>query len=256
VTSQANASASQAETAMPQPDGAPRVEGKFPCTGPPHGTIAGDVGSERTNHVANRTIGVSLLLLCLANGIVLQACSRTEPSQKAAGSGAPSALARATFTDQDGRTLNLAALSGQILVLDFFFTSCPRVCPLQAKALSEVRRTLSPELRSRVRFLSLSVDPDNDTPAALKAFALTNGVEQTGWSFVRASAAETHAITAEFEALDPRAPGERASTHTTNIFLFDPGGRLMQRYAGSPVDVAHLAREIEQLDAWSRTHHG
>ena len=40
--------------------------------------------------------------------------------------------------------------------------------------------------------------------------------------------------------------------HTTAAYLFDGSGRLMQRYAGSPLDAARLAREIEQLDAWFR----
>jgi protein SCO1/2 len=219
------------------------------------GHYAEDVVSRRTNRFARRSIGVSLLLLLTAAN-ALQGCSRTDASQKHGGSPAPSALTRASFTDQDGRTLKVPDLSGHIVVLHFFFTSCPRVCPLQVKALSDVRRTLSPELRSRVRFVSISVDPDNDTAAALKNFALANGVDQPGWSFVRASAADTRAITTEFEALDPRVSGERASTHTTNVFLFDRGGRLMQRYAGSPIDVGHLAREIEQLDAWSRKQDG
>jgi protein SCO1/2 len=117
--------------------------------------------------------------------------------------------------------------------------------------LSNVQQRLSAALRKRVRFLSLSVDPENDTPGALKSFAIANGADLSGWSFVRASLDDTHALTTELAAFDARAPGPAApSGHTTATYLFDGHGRLMQRYAGIPLDVPRLAREIEQLDAW------
>jgi protein SCO1/2 len=160
-------------------------------------------------------------------------------------------LGTAALTDQEGRTLKLAEFHGKLLVLSFFFTSCPTVCPVQTQALSNVQRRLSAALRQRVRFLSLSVDPENDTPEALKSFAMANGADLSGWSFVRASLDDTHALTTELAAFDPRAEGPSApSGHTMATYLFDGRGRLMQRYAGSPLDVPRLAREIEQLDAW------
>src|SRR5689334_10917613 len=73
-------------------------------------------------------------------------------------------LAGVLLTDQEGAPLEPEAYQGKVLVLNFLFTSCPVVCPRQTRGLSEVQRALPPEVRDRVRFLSISVDPENDTP--------------------------------------------------------------------------------------------
>jgi protein SCO1 len=171
----------------------------------------------------------------------------------------PIALASAALTDQDGRALKIADFHDKTLVLNFIFTSCPSVCPRETKALSEVQRRLPTALSERVRFLSVTVDPDRDTPRALKEFALARSADLNGWSFVRANSLETSALVKELGVFAPPAQPQAAAAeasaaprHTTSVYLFDGSGRLMQRYAGSPLDVTRLAREIEQLDGWFR----
>ena len=182
-----------------------------------------------------------------------EGCHRASTGDQPAAEEAPTALASAALTDQDGRALTIADFHGKTLVFSFFFTSCPSVCPREAQALADVQRRLSPALKARVRFVSLSVDPDNDTPEALKRFALANGADLSDWSFVRSSEQATRALTKEFGVFDAAAKAKTTPAgHTTAAYLFDGSGRLMQRYAGSPLDAARLAREIEQLDAWFR----
>lgn len=112
---------------------------------------------------------------------------------------------------------------------------------------------MSAELRERVRFVTLSVDPDNDTPEAMRKFALTHGADLSGWSFVRTSAAATRALGQELAAFEgPSKTQAEPSGHTTAVYLFDGNGRLRQRYGGSPLDVPRLASEVEQLDVWFR----
>jgi protein SCO1/2 len=165
----------------------------------------------------------------------------------------PSALVATSLTDQDGRSRTLAEFAGKTLIFSLFFTSCPTVCPRETRALVEVQRRLSPALKERVRFVSLSVDPENDTPEAMRRFALAMGADLSGWSFVRADAAATQALAKELNAFAGDASGQAApSGHTTSVYLFDGKGRLMQRYAGSPLDGARLAREVEALDLWFR----
>jgi len=128
------------------------------------------------------------------------------------------------------------------------------VCPREARALAEVQAQLSPALRDRVQFVSLTVDPEQDLPERLTAFARTNGADLNHWSFARTSAAATTAVTAELGVFSGPSQAQAAPVgHGTSVYLFDRRGRLMQRYAGSPLDIARLVREIEQLDDWSRT---
>jgi protein SCO1 len=164
---------------------------------------------------------------------------------------APAALAAAALTDETGSAVRFADFQGKAVVLNSFFASCPSVCPRQTEALAAVQGLLSPALKRRVRFLSLSVDPENDTPEVLKAFALAHGADLSGWSFVRASAQTTTALTQELAVFTGPSEAQAAPAgHSTSVYLFDGSGRLVQRYAGSPLDIPRLAREIEQLDSW------
>jgi len=113
-----------------------------------------------------------------------------------------------------------------------------------------VQQQLSPALRERVQFVSLSVDPENDTPDAMRRFALANGADLNGWSFVRASADTTRVLTQELAAFAAPSKTTEPSAHTTAVYLFDGSKRLMQRYGGSPLDELRLVHEVEQLDLW------
>jgi protein SCO1/2 len=195
-----------------------------------------------------RRITLSAALLVLAS----QACHRgtgTEPEGHA-----PVALTSAALIDQDGQARQFAEFQGKTVVFSFFFASCPSVCPLETRALAEVQRRLSPALRRRVQFVSLTVDPEKDSPERLKTFALANNADLNSWSFVRASGPATMALTKELEVFAGPQQAQAAPVgHGTSVYLFDARGRLMQRYAGSPLDGARLAREVEQLDDWSHT---
>jgi protein SCO1/2 len=159
----------------------------------------------------------------------------------------PAVFEDISLIDQDGAALSKEALSNRALLVSFMFTSCPVVCPKQTAALAAVRAELSPTVRERVRFISVSVDPENDTPQALKQFAGTHHADEPGWSFVRADAAGTELLSARLAAFEP-GTAPTPSAHATALYLFDRGGRLVQRYRGAPLDVSHLARELALLD--------
>jgi cytochrome oxidase Cu insertion factor (SCO1/SenC/PrrC family) len=188
------------------------------------------------------------LLIAALMALGAQGCSRTTEAQGQA----PATLTSAALIDQEGQARRFAEFQGKTVVFSFFFASCPSVCPLETRALAEVQRRLAPALRSRVQFVSLTVDPERDTPERLKSFALTNGADLNSWSFVRADGPATTALTRELEVFSgPQQAQAAPAGHGTSVYLFDSRGRLMQRYAGSPLDGARLAREIEQLDDWS-----
>ena len=184
-----------------------------------------------------------------------QGCHRATGAKDHAADGTPATLAAAALTDQAGQARQFADFQGKTVVLSFFFASCPSVCPRETRALAQVQHRLSPALTRRVQFVSLTVDPDKDTPERLKSFASANGADLNSWSFVRASGPATTALTKELAVFSGPLQAQAAPVgHGTSVYLFDGRGRLMQRYAGSPLDVARLAREIEQLDQLSLEH--
>ena len=86
------------------------------------------------------------------------------------------------FTDLDGETVTEASLDGQLTVLDFIFTNCPFVCPPMGANMARAQEALE---GTGVEFVSISVDPERDTPEALRRYAETYGGELETWTFLR-----------------------------------------------------------------------
>jgi protein SCO1/2 len=193
------------------------------------------------------------LFACL---LLLASCERETLLENAKASTRQSfaieAFSGIALRDQEGRELEAEQLAGKLVVLSFMFTSCPRICPEQTRALAEVRRGLSRDVLARVQFLSISIDPENDTPERLKSFAKTNGADVAGWSFVVGTPEATRSLSSRLSVFDPRTASPRPGDHGTALYLFDDRGQLRQRYAGSPLDGRRLSRELLQLEALCR----
>src|ERR1700722_7891965 len=79
--------------------------------------------------------------------------------------------------DQDGRTLNFYddVIKGKRLVVSFIYTSCPDICPLTTARLTQVEDQLRDQMGHDLFFISMTVDPEHDTPAKLKEFSKAFG---------------------------------------------------------------------------------
>lgn len=91
--------------------------------------------------------------------------------------------------DMDGHVVSLADLHGKIVVLNFIYTSCPDVCPLESERIAELQRLIKPgPVRDRVRFISITADPVRDTPDVMKAYGAAHGLDPATWSFLASGA--------------------------------------------------------------------
>ncbi|MET0646300.1 MAG: SCO family protein [Pyrinomonadaceae bacterium] len=88
-------------------------------------------------------------------------------------------------SDQRGREVRLYSdlIRGRVVVISFFFTSCTLVCPMQGRALAKLQAQLGPRVGKDVFLISVSKDPQTDTPARLKRWGEEFGVGQ-GWTLV------------------------------------------------------------------------
>ena len=88
--------------------------------------------------------------------------------------------------DQDGRKLKFYddVLKGKVVAINFIFTNCQGACPLMTRHLTLVRDLLGPDVGNEIHFVSMSIDPLRDTPAAMKEFAQTHDADQDYWRFV------------------------------------------------------------------------
>jgi protein SCO1/2 len=132
---------------------------------------------------------VRLLAVVLATALAAPAPLAAE-GPPAATAETRRAKARDYFTDtvlvnQDGKQVRFFTdvLDGNVVVLSFIFTRCMEACPLICQKLNGVRRQLGDQF-GKVRFVSLSVDPDFDTPAELTRFAAKMEAVYPNWTFL------------------------------------------------------------------------
>jgi cytochrome oxidase Cu insertion factor (SCO1/SenC/PrrC family) len=99
--------------------------------------------------------------------------------------------ARKFFTDlevvdQNGKKLRFYSdvLKGRVVLINFIFTNCPDACPMVTHKLMQVRNLMVPTIKDEVWFISVSVDPERDTPQAMKEFATKQGVDESRWLFL------------------------------------------------------------------------
>lgn len=100
------------------------------------------------------------------------------------------------FTNEDGQPFGSEELRGRVWAMDFIFTRCSSLCPKLADAFTAVRDH-SADIAGSFHLVSLSVDPDHDTPAVLREYAVGHGAKGRNWHFLTAPAAETRAFIME-----------------------------------------------------------
>lgn len=151
------------------------------------------------------------------------------------------------LTDQDGNPLSLADLRGKAVLLDFVYTNCPGPCPILTGLHVEVQRALEPALRDRVRFVSVSLDPLTDTPAALREYARKRGADTANWSFLTGAPDAIEAVLKGYGVGSARQP-DGTIAHLVVTFLIDGNGQIVQRYIGLDAhDPEQLRADLERL---------
>jgi protein SCO1/2 len=159
------------------------------------------------------------------------------------------------MTTQDGRTLRLSDLRGKVVVLTFIYTRCPLpdFCPLMDRKISELASLVGPdsERAQKVRLLSVSFDPEHDTPEDLARHAKAMGARPPLWTFAVASHVELQKV-AEPLGLS-YGPTEREIIHTLSTAVIGPDGRLVRLERGRSWTPAKLFQDVrDQLHAGAR----
>lgn len=139
-------------------------------------------------------------------------------------------------------------MAGRVWVADFIFTRCAGPCPLLSERMKRLGMSLPPE----VRFLTVSVDPEGDTPDRLRAYARRYAAAPDRWTFLRGGIEETYRLLyAGFRlpmSTDPARPAESRVSHSTRFALVDRGGAIRGYYdALDDLENAALIRDARRL---------
>lgn len=155
-----------------------------------------------------------------------------EPQDNAA---PPHAVAPFSLTERSGKTFDSAALTGEVWVASFFFTACPGACLKLNHAIADLQKDLTDP---RIRFVSITVDPGNDTPQALAKYADLMHADPEWWLFVTGSLDDIKRIAREsFQVSVERV------THSDRMLLVDRQGRIRGSYRGTDDNQVRLLKK-------------
>ncbi len=148
--------------------------------------------------------------------------------------------------DQSGRRVVLADLSGKVLAVTFIYTTCGDTCPILTGKMASLQKPLGAKFGTRVRFVSITVEPEVDTPPVLSAYAAAHGAHLEGWSFLTGPPDEVLDVVRRYGAFARRnRPGD--VDHVFLTTLVDRRGMMRVQYLGSRFDPAEMLRDLEGL---------
>lgn len=186
-------------------------------------------------------LGILLVFLLLSLAPLLSARARNASLEQAL----PVLYELPDFqlTDSTGAPFDRERMRGKVWVADFIFTTCTGPCPILSTRMAGLFKHF--RNNPKVGFVSFSVDPENDTPEVLTAYAERYGADTSQWHF----------LTGPKEAIDELAvkgfkvgSGDTPSMHDLHFILVDGLGRIRGYYTGTdPEDVAVLQNDIESL---------
>ncbi len=148
------------------------------------------------------------------------------------------------LTDQDGKSISLATFRGHPFVLTFIFTRCPipNFCPLMSQNFEKLQRAIK-EAAGETKLLSISFDPEFDTPQILKTYAEHEQADPAIWTFATGDKKEIETLTRGFSVLVQPEAG--TISHSLATALIDPDSRIKKIWRGNGWTPAEVLSEID-----------
>lgn len=147
------------------------------------------------------------------------------------------------LTTQDGAELALADLRGKVVLLAFIYASCQDVCLTETAKMVLVQNRLGEDFARRVHFLSVTVDPEQDSGEVLRQHARRFGARLEGWSFLTGTPAAVRQVARDYGvAYRKTGPGE--VEHNTLASIIDGRGHLRVQYLGAEFDPEELRADL------------
>ncbi|HAI42074.1 MAG TPA: SCO family protein [Maribacter sp.] len=157
-------------------------------------------------------------------------------------------IADFSLTNQNGEIITQEDYKGKIYIADFFFTTCPTICPIMTKNMVDLQKALGKD--SDVMLLSHSVTPEIDTVTQLKKYAIEKGVDDRNWNLVTGDKKQIYEL-ARKSYLAVKTDGDGGPfdmIHTENFILVDKDKRIRGFYDGTKKeDMDKIMADIEIL---------
>jgi protein SCO1/2 len=155
------------------------------------------------------------------------------------------------LADADGNTVRLSDFADKIVVLNFVFAGCTDVCPLHSALIADVQSKINgTPMEDMVQFITVTTDPEVDTPDILRRYGEAHGLDPRNWMFLTrrpgdpedATRALSETYNVKFEPLDDGQQMHGVATH-----VIDRGGRFAAKFHGLRFEPLNLVLYINGL---------
>ena len=151
-----------------------------------------------------------------------------------------------TLTKQDGRRLALKDLRGKVLAITFIYASCADTCPLLTVKMVGIQNQLGAAFGPQVKFVSITVDAERDTPEVLRLYAEGHKTNPAGWAFLTGTSAEIRDVAKRYGIYYKKNPRGDVD-HTFLTSLVDQNGTLRVQYMGVRFNPDEMLRDLQSL---------
>lgn len=160
------------------------------------------------------------------------------------------------LVDQDNRPVDFPELTnGKIAVVGYIFTNCPDICPLTTNNMQRIQQRVKDEKIPGVDFVTISFDPETDTPEVLKKYADIRNLDLSNWEFLTGKKSIIDSLIKEVGVI--AIPSDSTVLkdgrkiyyyiHTDRIQLIDKDGKIRKNYHGSRINIDEIDTDIKNL---------
>jgi protein SCO1 len=150
------------------------------------------------------------------------------------------------LTSQDGSQVALSDFRGKVVAVTFIFTLCTDTCPVLTPMMSFVQDRLGTDFGEKIAFVSITVDPERDTPEVLKEYGQAFGANFAGWFFLTGSPSTIGDVARRYGVFSAKAANGNVD-HTFLTSIVDRRGILRVQYLGVRFDPEEFRRDLLSL---------
>ena len=152
-----------------------------------------------------------------------------------------------TLLDHTGTPIQMADFRGRAVILTFIYTSCPLpdYCPLMSKHFATLQPMLREKFGDQAHLLSISFDPDTDTPAVLRGYAASYTDRLDTWTFATGDTSQVNRATSLFQVYTKPEAGE--ITHNLVTAIIRPDGTVQRLFRGNEWTPEEIVRSLEKI---------
>jgi protein SCO1 len=203
--------------------------------------------SSRSNASLQLALALALSLALPAYGHLPIPPKKGETGRKAA----QAPVADFTLIDQTGRPFQLSSARGRLIVATFIFTACADVCPLLTAKFAAIQRALREKKQDNYLLLSITTDPERDTPQALRAYAEGHKADFQHWLFLTGSRDELATVWKNFGVNVSKSASGQVQ-HTALTTLIDKQGTRRVDYYTDKWEEKEILKDLSWLESQGR----